>query len=99
MCTAPHNPIVQRALDMAWDLRRVAPRVGGWSSFHDEMAIADSWTTAVSLELFGHRHVDLAEARAAIGKVTQIKTYKEEWCGGLWVRPFDGCKSITRENL
>eukprot|EP00038_Savillea_parva_P028383 m.64733 g.64733 ORF g.64733 m.64733 type:complete len:817 (-) comp8243_c0_seq2:174-2624(-) len=99
MCTAPYNPVVRRAIDVAWEIRRRVPRVNGIANFRDHMDMVNSWSLAITLELFGAAHVSIAKARQAIEKVPQLKTYNEEWCDGLWIRPFPACKSVSRVQL
>lgn len=96
---APGNPIVKRAIQMAWEWRRTVPRVRGIANFADHMMMVNSWSTALSVEIFGRASVGIKDARDAIEKVSSLKTYKEEWCDGLWIRPFSGCKEVTRADL
>ena len=74
MCTAPHNPVVKQAIEVAWDIRRTVPRVNGIASFRDHMTMVNSWTTGIELALFGRADVNMTAARAAIQKVPQLMT-------------------------
>lgn len=96
---APGNPVVKRAIAVAWEWRRKVPRVDGISNFFDHMMMVNSWSMAISLELFGRAEVKMELAREAIGKVPELLTYKEEWCDGLWIKNWKGCKEVTRLGL
>ena len=99
MCSAPFNPVVKKAIEVAWEMRRAVPRVDGIASFRDHMTMVNSWTTGIELALFGRADVNMMLAREAIYKVPQLLTYKEEWCDGLFVRPYPDCKNLSRAFL
>ena len=42
----------------------------------------------------------MEEARAAIESTgPPLKTYKEEWCDGLWIKPYDECRGVSRDPM
>ena len=111
MCSAPGNRVFLRALKAQNLLRQRLKRVDGWASDKGILEMGPrGWNKAVGAELFGKSLKDdwsdnpgssrVRKARALFEQAAPlILTYKEQWCDGMFVVDFPGCKSISRGPL
>lgn len=85
---------------MSWEVRRATPRVNGVASRDETLRMGVTWTEAIAIELFGQVRVKMEDARKAIMKVgPPLKTYKEEWCDGLWIKNYPECRAVSRDPM
>lgn len=109
MCTAPKNRLFEELLHQMTERRlhggpdgKPLPRKDGWLLETDLFSLGPAlYMEIVSQVVFGQRKVEIKEARNAMQSTSRglIGTAKDEWCDGMLVRPFEGCKGLQRGPL
>eukprot|EP00038_Savillea_parva_P004030 m.133240 g.133240 ORF g.133240 m.133240 type:complete len:409 (-) comp11352_c0_seq3:241-1467(-) len=111
MSSAARNRVFKRALLDQNAIRKQLKRVDGWASNSGIMKMGPAcWNKAIAGELFGaslkHEWGNqpgkerVKRARELMEKESPlIVTAREQWCNGLLVENFDGCKRLSRDKL
>jgi len=112
MCSSANNSLFLEAIKEQSQKRLTGgkdggplERRGGWATTNDLFSMGPpTYNRVVARLVFGKDGQipgdDLPEARAALEKTNGvIVTKKVEWCDGLLVTPFEGCKRINRDDL
>jgi hypothetical protein len=107
MCTAPRNRLYLQLLNHMTERRlrggpngTPLPRKDGWLTKSDLFSLGpDLFRSVVMQVVFEKPRIEMEQAREAIHMTKLIRTAKDEWCDGMFVKPFEGCKHINREAL
>lgn len=113
MCSSAKNPVFLEAIKSQSQIRLMGgkdggplERRGGWAKTDDLFHMGPpTYNRIVSRIVFGKDNAipkgdQILKARAAIEKTNGvIVTKREEWCDGLLVTPYEGCKAVNRGAL
>ena len=99
------NRLFKCMLDQQSMLRSKMERRRGWLSTGSIMRLGpDLFNRQISLALFGKedasRNSEMVDVRRALDRTRPvIVTRKDEWCDGLFITPYDGCKAVSKNGL
>ena len=105
--SSPGNNLILNVFKRQCDKRKQYARQDGWIKSTDHMTIVNTYSESLEIDLFGKRLLSSSpnekeslwnEARHVLNVHSEgmIVTKKDEWCNGLLVREYDGCKSVSR---
>ena len=107
--SSPGNNLILDVFKRQCDKRKQYPRQNGWIKSSDHMTIVNTYSESLEMDLFGKRLKPSPQEKESMWNEARhiinlhsggtIVTKKDEWCNGLLVRDYDGCKRVSREPL
>lgn len=104
--SSPKNDLILNVFKRQCEKREKYPRKNGWIKSSDHMTLVNTFSESFEVDLFGHtldsRKASIwDEARHILDSHADgmVVTKKDEWCDGLLVKDYDGCKRVSRGPL
>ncbi|KAL9187634.1 hypothetical protein ACHAXT_006012 [Thalassiosira profunda] len=105
--SSPKNELILNVFIRQCAKRETYPRKNGWIKSSDHMTLVNTFSESLEEDLFGqrlargNRTLNWNEARHILNSHTNgmVVTAKDEWCNGLLVEEYEGCKRVSRNDL
>jgi hypothetical protein len=105
--SSPGNNLILNVLKRQCEKRKTYPRQKGWLKSSDHMTLVWTYSDSLEMDLFGrfmrngNETSNWNEARHLLNHHSDgaFVTKKDEWCDGLLVHDYDGCKAVSRADL
>ena len=103
--SSPGNELIINVLKRQTELKTNFKRINGWIRSSDHLEIVHMFSQSLEADFFGPRRVYKKElwdvARHLLKEHTDgaVVTKKDEWCDGLLITDYDGCKRVSRSSL
>ena len=103
--SSPGNGLIINILKRETELKTDFRRINGWIRSSDHLKITHMHSQSLEMDLFGPRRVYKKElwdvARHLLKEHTggAVVTKKDQWCDGLLITDYPGCKQVSRADL
>jgi len=103
--SSPGNGLILNVLGRQTELKADFRRINGWIRSSDHLEITHMFSRSLETDLFGPRRVHRKELWDAARHLLRdhtggaVVTAKDEWCDGLLITDYPGCKGVSRSDL